>query len=158
MIVVKGIYKTKTNLFLPNQHPDIPPPHDHARYIPQFHTLPTVRFSASLSPPPSPSTTTTTTISPLTTNPPSLPPPQQHNPQPLNLPRAAPAPGFYLAQLRRKMLVRARYGCAIICEVEGVDGTGLLGLLLLVGFGRVEGDGAFGVLFSAAFVLGRGGC
>ncbi len=51
------------------------------------------------------------------------------------------------------MLVRARYGRGVVCEVERVDG---LGLGLGLGFGGVVGDGAFGVLFPALFE--EGGC
>lgn len=50
--------------------------------------------------------------------------------------------------------MRVLDGGFVVGEVEGVDGGGVgLGL----GFGGVEGDGAFGVLFPALFEEG-GGC
>ena len=56
------------------------------------------------------------------------------------------------------MLVRALYGCVVDGEVERVDCyVGRVGLRLL-GFGGVEGDGAFGVLLSAFLVEAGGAC
>lgn len=53
------------------------------------------------------------------------------------------------------MLMRALYGRGVVGEVERVDGGRVrLGL----GFGGVEGDGAFGVLFPAFFEEGGRGC